>query len=276
MKRWFNIIVYLLAATGLIFLLGYTAVYFGLTNTPGGEDLGRRFRSETEDAGRNGLAQYYPWAQGEEWATLAGAIEKDAEVIKQAARAANLDPRLLTACLVVEQLRLFHSEREVFKQVFAPLIILGNQSQFSWGVMGMKRETAIAVERFLKDKTSPYYLGARFETALDFETTEIEQERFARLVDEHDHYWSYFYSALYLKQLIHQWTVAGYPIDQQIGVLATLFNIGFDHSEPKPNPAVGGAVIKIGEVDYTFGGLAAEFYYSNQLTDLFPIVAEQR
>ncbi len=274
MKRWFNAIVYLLAATGLIFLLGYAAVYFGLTNTPGGEDLGRRFRSDLAGTGA-GLTHDYSWAQGEEWTTLAGAIKKDAEVIKQAARAANLDPRLLTACLVVEQLRLFHSEREVFKQVFAPLIILGNQSQFSWGVMGMKRETAIAVERFLKDKTSPYYLGARFETALDFETTEIEQERFARLVDEHDHYWSYFYSALYLKQLIRQWTVAGYPIDQQVGVLATLFNIGFDHSEPKPNPAVGGAVIKIGEVDYTFGGLAAEFYYSDQLTDLFPIVAER-
>lgn len=274
MKRWFNAIVYLLAAAGLIFLLGYAAVYLGLTNTPGGEDLGRRFRSDLTGT-KDGLTHDYPWAQGEEWATLAGAIKKDAEVIKQAARAANLDPRLLTACLVVEQLRLFHSEREVFKQVFAPLIILGNQSQFSWGVMGMKRETAIAVERFLKDKTSPYYLGARFETALDFETTEIEKERFARLVDEHDHYWSYFYSALYLKQLIRQWTVAGYPIDQQVGVLATLFNIGFDHSEPKPNPAVGGAVIKIGEVDYTFGGLAAEFYYSDQLTDLFPIVAER-
>lgn len=274
MKRWFNAIVYLLAAAGLIFLLGYAAVYLGLTNTPGGEDLGRRFRSDLTGT-KDGLTQDYPWARGEEWATLAGAIEKDAKVIKQAAKAANLDPRLLVACLVVEQLRLFHSEREVFKQVFAPLIILGNQSQFSWGVMGMKRETAIAVERFLKDKTSPFYLGPRFETALDFETANPEEERFARLVNEHDHYWSYFYSALYLRQLATQWSRAGHPIDRQVGVLATLFNIGFDHSEPKPNPAIGGAVIKIAGVDYTFGGLAEEFYYSDQLTNLFPIVAER-
>ena len=193
---------------------------------------------------------------------------------------ADIDPRLLTACLVVEQLRLYHSEREVFKQVFSPLIILGNQSQFSWGIMGMKRETAIMVERFLKDKISPYYLGAHYEHLLDFETSEQEQERFARLVNEDDHYWSYLYSAIYLKQVSRQWQQAGHQIDGQIGVLATLFNIGFTNSKPKADPKVGGAIIPIAEVDYTFGGLAEEFYYSNKfsnkLTDLFPIIAEER
>lgn len=274
MKRAFTIIIYLLAAVGLFLLLGWAALELGLTNTPGGEDLGRRFR-DTASVGTAGQKQDYPWAKGEEWETLAAAIEKDAKVIEQAARVAGVDPRLLTACLVVEQLRLFHSEREVFKQVFSPLVILGNQSQFSWGVMGMKRETAIAVERFLKDKTSPHYLGARYEPLLDFETTEMEQERFARLVNEDDHYWSYLYSSLYLKQVTHQWQQAGHSIDGQIGVQATLFNIGFANSKPNPNPKIGGAIIKIGELDYTFGGLAEEFYYSSHLTDLFPIIAEQ-
>lgn len=271
MKRWFNILIYLFAGIGLLLVLGYTAVWLGLTNTPGGTDLGRRFR---ETAGVGGLAGNYPWAQGAEWETLKSAIERDAKVIEQAAALAGVDPRLIVANLVVEQLRLFHSEREVFKQVFSPLVILGNQSQFSWGVMGMKPETARQVEANLKNPDSPFYLGARYAPVLDFETASPDQERFQRLVSEHDHYWSYLYAGLYLKQVSAQWERAGYPINHKPGVLATLFNIGFDNSHPKTNPEVGGAIIKINDTPYTFGGLAEEFYYSNQLTNLFPLMTD--
>lgn len=270
MKRAFQIIVYLFAAIGLFLCLGYLAVWLGLTNTPGGADLGRRFR---DTASVGGLSADYDWSKGEEWATLKGAMEKDAKVLTQAAQVAGVDARVLAACLVVEQLRLFHSEREVFKQVFSPLVILGTQSQFSWGVMGMKPETAKLVETHLKDKTSPYYLGPQYENVLNFTTTDPDQERFARLVDERNHYWSYLYSAIYLKQIESAWAKAGYPINDRVGVLATLFNIGFNNSTPKAEPKVGGALIEINGVEYTFGGLAAEFYYSDQLTTDFPILA---
>jgi hypothetical protein len=268
MKRLIQILTYVLAAVGLFFILGYAAVYLGLTNTPGGVDLGRRFRVETSQIGQ---AKKLGWNEGEEWQTLNGAIEKDAKVINQAAKVAGVDPRLLTSCLVVEQLRLFYSEREVFKQVFSPLVILGTQSQFSWGVMGMKPETAKLVEQYLKDPASPYYLGARYEHLLDFTTGNADEERFTRLVDEHDHYWSYLYSAIYLKQLQTAWATAGYPINNNVGVTATLFNIGFNKSEPKSAPQVGGAVININNIDYTFGSLAAQFYYSGELLKDFPI-----
>lgn len=273
MRKALNIIIYALAGVGLFFILGYLAVYFGLTNTPGGIDLGRRFTSA--DQAPIGTTKTYPWNQGEEWQTLEAAIIKDAKVIDQAAKVAGIDPRLLTACLLVEQLRLFHSEREVFKQVFYPLAILGTQSQFSWGVMGMKRETAITVEENLKNQKSPFYLGSRYENLLNFQTADPEAERFSRLVDEHDHYWSYLYSALYLKQIMTQWEKSTFPINGKIGVLATLFNIGFNNSKPNNAPQVGGAIIEIGKTQYTFGGLAEEFYFSNELTDNFPIVAGQ-
>jgi hypothetical protein len=268
MQRLFKILIYVLAAAGLFFILGYAAVWLGLTNTPGGTDLGRRFRVEPSQIGQT---KKLGWNEGAEWQTLTGAVEKDTKVINQAAKVAGVDPRLLTACLVVEQLRLFYSEREVFKQVFSPLVILGTQSQFSWGVMGMKPETAKLVEQYLKDATSPYYLGARYEHLLDFTTTNPDEERFTRLVDEHDHYWSYLYSAIYLKQLQTAWQKAGYPINDNMGVMATLFNIGFNNSKPKSAPQVGGAIININKADYTFGSLAAEFYYSAELTSDFPI-----
>lgn len=268
MKRAFQILTYILAAIGLFFILGYMAVYFGLTNTPGGADLGRRFRLEPSQIGQT---KQLGWNEGEEWSTLKGAVEKDAKVINQASQVAGIDPRLLTSCLIVEQLRLFYSEREVFKQVFSPLVILGTQSQFSWGVMGMKPETAKLVEQYLKDPASPYYLGTRYEHLLDFTTNNPDEERFTRLVDEHDHYWSYLYSAIYLKQLQTAWSKAGYSINNNIGVTATLFNIGFNKSEPKKDPQVGGAIITINNADYTFGNLAAQFYYSGELLNDFPI-----
>ena len=74
-----------------------------------------------------------------------------------------IPPRILVAILVPEQMRLFHSDRAIFKQFFEPLKMLGSQSQFSWGIFGIKDDTARDVENHLTDTTSPYYLGKSFE-----------------------------------------------------------------------------------------------------------------
>lgn len=63
---------------------------------------------------------------------------------------------------------------------------------------------------------------------------------------------------------------AGYPIDNRPDIIATLFNIGFSHSNPNPYPNAGGAIITVDGTQYTFGGLAYEFYYSGELLDQFP------
>jgi hypothetical protein len=67
-----------------------------------------------------------------------------------------------------------------------------------------------------------------------------------------------------------QWEKAGYPIDDRPEILATLFNVGFPNSKPKPNPMVGGAEILVHEKPYTFGAIAYDFYYSGELYELFP------
>lgn len=268
MKFLWTLALYVFAAVGVVLVAVYLAVLLGFTNTPGIVDSGRFFRPAGGEQGKPGD---YVWAKGEEWQALAIAIEKDAKVIEQAARVAQVDPRLIAANLMVEQLRLYTSERQLFKQIFGPLSVLGSQNQFSWGVMGMKRETAIEVENNLKDKTSPFYLGARYENLLDFESADPEGERFARIVNPDDHYYAYLYAGLYLKQIEAQWLKAGYDIGKKPEILSTLFNIGFTNSKPNAEPKAGGAEIEIGGTKYSFGGLAGEFYYSNQLTNLFPI-----
>jgi len=216
------------------------------------------------------IGQNYNWLATPEWAVLQAAIAKDEEVIIKASQRAGINPRLLVAMLAGEQLRLYNSEREVFKQIFQPLKLLGVQSKFSWGVMGMKEETAKQIENNLRDQNSPYYLGPENEHLLDFSTADQSSERFNRLVDLNNHYYSYFYSAIYLKQLMTQWQKMGYDIGDRPEILATLFNLGFDKSVPKAEPQVGGAEIEIDGQKYSFGGLAWQFYYSGELINLFP------
>lgn len=211
----------------------------------------------------------YGWINSGEWPILREAIIKDQAQIKKVSEQTGVSERLLVTMLVGEQLRLYNSEREVYKEIFQPLKILGVQSKFSWGVMGMKEETARQVEINLKDKKSPFYLGSTYENLLNFKSANIDSERFERLVDEHNHYYSYLYTALYLKQIMAEWRLAGYNIDDRPEILATLFNLGFAKSAPKADPKVGGAEIEVGGQTYSFGSLAFQFYYSGELIDYF-------
>lgn len=261
-------LIIIFALIGFILTVGFLAQYFGWTKVPGAIDW--RSRSFSPDT-TNPQSPNSAWQNSEEWATLKKALAKDAPVIQKAARDAGVSPRLIATTIVSEQIRLFTSEREVFKQIFAPLSILGVQSQFSLGVTGIKYDTAERVEVNLQDSTSPFYLGSKFEHLLDFSsTTDQGNERLTRLADQHDHYYSYLYTGLYLRQVTVQWQRAGVYISHQPGVLATLFNLGFAKSQPKSNPAIGGAEIEVGGQKYTFGGLAQEFYDSNELLAELP------
>lgn len=268
-RKTFNFFVYLFAVIGLFLVLGYVGVRYGLTNTKGIIDTQREWFLKGEVSTQASTTPI--WSHTEEWKILEEAIRKDEQSIKKAARDSGISPRLIAANLVAEQLRLFFTEREFYKQFFSPLKILGSQTQFSWGVMGMKEETAINVENYLKDPTSVYYLGPEKAHLLDLPLDEAQKEkRFSRMTDQHDHYWSYLYAGLYMNEVIHQWSSAGFSIGDKPEIVSTLYNIGFNHSQPNAAPKIGGAEIKIGDIGWSFGGLAGEFYYSNLLTDIFP------
>jgi hypothetical protein len=278
-KIIWTIAVYVFAVIGFVLVVGYFATRFGLTNTKGIIDLQREaFLGNATTTAAANLAPTYPngtpWQNTEEWQVLSAAATKDAPAINQAAAASGVPTRLIVANLVVEQLRLFFTERAFYKQFFAPLKILGAQTQFSWGVMGMKEATAVQVENNLKNPASPLYPGSQYEHLLDFpaggNASSTLDARFARMTDQHNHYYSYLYAGLALKELEAQWQRTGFPIDNRPDVLATLYNIGFEHSMPNANPQIGGAAIVINDVTYSFGGLAKQFYESNLLTDVFP------
>jgi hypothetical protein len=212
----------------------------------------------------------FEWMNINEWQDFKLAVAKDKHLIDSAAMMTGVEPRLIVAMLVGEQIRLFNSSREAYKKWIGPLKILSVETTFSLGVTGIKVPTAQTIERNLKDSTSIFYLGKKYEHLLDFKTNNIAQERFQRLTSYKNHYYSYLYAALNVKQIMVQWERSGFPISNRPEILATLFNIGYEVSVPKENPVVGGSGINIKGKRYSFGAVAYEFYYSGELYDLFP------
>lgn len=216
-----------------------------------------------------------PWMDGPEWPALKQAILRDSALIREAGRLSGVEPRLIVGCLVGEQIRLFNSKREMFKKYLGPVKVLSVQSQFSYGVNGIKDFTAKAVEDHLKDPASEYYMGPAYEHLLDFETDDHVTERYNRLVDYRNHLYSYLYTGCILHQTMLQWRRAGYDISDRPDVLFTLFNVGFSQSVPKANPVPGGSHITVGDAKYTFGALGFDFYYSGELAETFPFQRER-
>lgn len=211
----------------------------------------------------------YSWADSEEWQVIKKAIAKDEPNIKKAAELAGINPRLLVSICIVEQFRLYFTQRELYEKLFKPLSILANANKMAWGVMAIKEKTAIDIENHLKDPSTDYYLGSDYQNLLNFQTTDIATERYARLSDEKNAYYSYLYGSLYVKQFERQWERAGFAIGDRPELLATLFNIGFKNSKPKYNAEVGGSEIEINGLKYSFGSLAYEFFYSGEMSDIF-------
>lgn len=304
----FEVGVSLSAAIGVLFIVVFFGMKLDLFTVRGSIDQRNEFFKNTSNAGSNGEGfskndsikaisemqfalkdgirsarnKIFPdvsfaWAESEEWKTLAAALTKDRETIRKAAYDAGISPRVLVSIVIAEQLRFFTSDRESFKKFFEPLKILGTLSEFSLGVSGVKQDTAEVIERNLKDRNSPYYIGVAYEHLLDVGEGEVQREiqtgtsstRFLRLTDSKDHYYSYLYTALFARQIMEQWKKEGYDLSYRPEILATLFNLGFEKSVPKPNPKVAGAEVTVGGETYTFGRLAYEFYYSGELVEIF-------
>ncbi len=208
-----------------------------------------------------------PWNSVDEWNVIRNGLAKDAPVIRDVATKTQLPPRLIAAVVVPEQLRFFTSERESFKQFFEPLKVLGAMTKFSLGVSGVKVDTARRIEQSACDPNSEFYPGPGFCVMLSYPGSSDDNALYARLTDQRNHYYSFLYTAIYLKEVQAQWQRLGYDISGQPGVNATLFNIGFNDSHPKPDPQLGGSTVTLNGVKYSFGELGQQFFDSDELVE---------
>lgn len=283
MKKSFKILVTVIVGFFATVGLGFTAVFLGmqlgLFNVRGSiAERNAFFGPQSADDGPTAPARVCEadgitvcaWNETPEWEVVKGGLTKDASIIERVAKETKVSPRLIASVVVPEQIRFFTSEREIFKRYFEPLKILGSLSQFSLGVSGIKQETANKIEQYANDRSSPFYPGEGYAELIAYAPgANHDTELYNRLTDAKNHYYSYLYTAIYLKEIEMQWSRAGFPIDKKPEVLGTLFNIGFQASNPKADPQTGGATITTGGKNYAFGQLGADFYRSLELRDVF-------
>lgn len=268
-KLFHFIIVYPLATAGFVLITSYFALNMNAFDSSGIID--KQFEG-FYNFDRPNQMTFLPddIVNSEEWKHFEVAVSKDKDVLVRVEKETGIKSRLIVSQLAAEQLSFFFSNRKLFKQVLSPLELFANRSTLSWGVMGIKPSTAIAIEYNLKASTSPYYIGKQYENILDYDSsTDIDQERFERLTDKNNRYYSYLYTALYNKQIIAQWKNFAVDLSDRPEILATLYNIGFKNSRPNLEPQVGGYEFDINGHKYSFGGFAYDFYYSSQLMDIF-------
>ncbi len=280
-KYVFFALVGLFALIGLLFTGVFVAMQLNLLNVKGSIDERNAFFGQF-GAAPNAASSTPPcsdpsqrvcgWQYTPEWPVIKGGLQKDAGVIARVSQQTGVPARILASVVVPEQVRFFTSEREVFKRYFEPLKILGSLSQFSLGVSGIKQETANNIEMYANDSTSAFYPGASIAPLLTYtaSSTPHDEQLYGRLTDAKNHYYSYLYTAVYIKEIEAQWSAAGFDISKNPGALVTLFNIGFQNSHPHATPSAGGAYITTGGTNYTYGTLGQMFYDSDELRDIFP------
>jgi hypothetical protein len=278
----FRIFLFGFAFLGFVFFIVYLGMQFGWFNVRGSVsernsyfNINKNIKIENNNRQTQELIKQTnipDWANTDEWNLMKEVFTRDEDVIKRAAKDAGISPRLILSGVIGEQFRFFNNRRESFKSYFEPLKILASLSNTSFGIAGLKPKTIGQIEDNLKNKNSSFYLGKDMENIVDYkEGVDIASEQMNRITNSKDPYYSYLYVGLYMREIIAQWQGAGYDINDNAGVLATLYNLGFYYSIPKANPELGGSIININNIDYTFGDIAYDFYYSDELSLIYPI-----
>lgn len=273
LKIFFFTIVGLFALVGVLFSAVFIGMQFGLFNVRGSIAQRNQFFGQPASSTPpcvDTTKQTCDWTQTPEWAVIVGGLTKDQSTIAQVSRETGVSQRMIAAVVVPEQIRFFTSDRETFKRYFEPLKILGSLSQFSLGVSGIKEDTAKMIEQYAGDPKSPFYPGSDMAGLVSYPpAANHDTELYNRLTDPKNHYYSYLYTALYIKEVEAEWKAAGFDISQNPTAVVTLFNIGFQGSHPNVNPNAGGSYITTGGTAYTYGQLGADFYSSNELSTIF-------
>lgn len=275
-KKIFKVIVIIFALIGLVFTIVFLGMQVGAFNVKGANGARNISLGATSTVPKpvndcvDTTKTVCDWDKTVQWTTIKAALTKDASVIQDVSSKTGVDSRMIAATVIPEQLRYFTANRESFKKYFEPLKILGALSKFSLGVSGVKQETAVQIEKYANDSTSDFYPGDGIAALIAYpEGSSHDTVLFDRLTDEHNHYYSYLYTALYIKEIQSQWAKAGFDVSKQPEVPVTLFNVGFGASHPNATPRVAGSIITLGGAKYSFGQLGTLFYNSDELTDIF-------
>lgn len=271
-----KILICIFALIGLAMTIVFFGMRFGIFNVRGSSKERNSFFKNPETERINVVPciteeKVCNWDQTPEWAVVESGLIKDKDIIARVADETGVSARLIISTVAPEQLRFFTANRESFKKYFEPLKILGSMSKFSLGIAGIKQDTAVAIENHIKNINSRFYPGSDMRGLVAYKDGEDRNTvLYNRLTDAKNHYYSYLYTALFIKEVQAHWQRAGFEAQATPGILITIFNTGFGNSKPNANPIVGGAPLTVGGKTYLFGELGQKIYTSDVLTSYFP------
>lgn len=155
--------------------------------------------------------------------------------IEYASKTFDVDPLKLKSIIYVERTNNYDWRDEYFDDYLA------NKGQnSSIGFCQVKMKTAYWIECQLADSTSEFYPRKRYENILL--VSQSPQEIIDKLKDDGT---NLLYAAAYMRIIQSYWESKGYPIDDRVEIIATIFSYGIfsretgeplkPHNDPKSN-----------------------------------------
>lgn len=171
----------------------------------------------------------------------------------------SLDPNLIRASILTEQIRSFYTYRWYIKDIIKTNRLLMVMSQFSYWIWWIKLDTASRIEKQLSIKYPDIY-KKYFEFAQDPSVDISNGSKYSSLLD------NYFMQIMYvwwlLRNIIDRRGEQWIDITNNPWVIITLYNFwNAENKKPHNNPSIWWAVIKIKDKDYSFGALWTIIYY---------------
>jgi hypothetical protein len=178
--------------------------------------------------------------------------------IQSVATLFGIDPNIMRAAIMTEQIRWFYTYRWYIKNIIKSNKFIMVMSQMSYGIWGIKEATAMRIEEYFytnyPDIYSTYFIYPEW-----YLPTQYTNARISRLTQTNDFYYQILYIWGLIKMILDNWTNAGVDIASKPGIILTLYNFG--DKEVNPDPQVGGAEIEINGTNYSFGALGMILYY---------------
>jgi len=171
---------------------------------------------------------------------------------KKISKALWIDYRLVMSAILTEQVRYAMTERGEMKKFLQKTPVLLYLTRFSYWIWWIKSFTAEKVRNdaiaywYWKDLEKHIYIS--WETA--WKNILINK------------YYQVAYPAYLIKNIITRWKKAGYNIENNPGVIITLYNFwNIEGKKPHGLPKVGWSDISIKSKSYNFGWLGESFYW---------------
>ena len=158
-------------------------------------------------------------------------IEKNSKYFNKSANVFDINSAYLKSIVYVERTLNYDWSDQVFDVFFAQS---GRNS--SIGFCQVKLKTAYWIEKQLNDSTSSFYPGEKYYKKLKLSNS--PQEIISKLNNDS---LNILYAAAYIRIIQSLWEKSGFPINNRIDILATLYSTGIFQSDgnlrkPHKNP----------------------------------------